>query len=140
MTLLTRSWQDKSVPMSLATHLADVYLVELDKVLADSDAPAPLLDLLSPFIKLLARTRTATVHKRLNEIVFTPLLAALQEDGDEYENVVANATFEGKVAEKAELRSTLLRAMFNEASQESTIESNRRRIYQLVREEEDDDE
>lgn len=27
-------WQDKRIPMSLSTHLADIYLEELDKVLA----------------------------------------------------------------------------------------------------------
>lgn len=142
---LTPSWQDKSVPMSLATHLADVYLIELDKVLSDDAEPAPLLDLLAPFIQLLARTRNSTVHKRLLEIIFVPLLHALRPEDERlssapaFGNVVERATVDGKPVDPATLRAALLRALFHEAAQESTIESNRRRIYQLVREEDDDE-
>ena len=44
-------WEDKSVPSSLSTHLSDLYLDELDKVLGlpqvnaqVSDIPDPLDD------------------------------------------------------------------------------------------------
>ncbi|BEJ16512.1 hypothetical protein CspHIS471_0511170 [Cutaneotrichosporon sp. HIS471] len=132
------SWQDKSVPMSLASHLGDVYLQELDKVLAESEN-APLIDLLRPHIVLIARTRNATLHRRMVESVFNPLLAGLK-DGDEYENIATKSTVDGEAVDPAQLRTALLRAMFEEASQESTIESNRRKLYALVRAEDDDDE
>lgn len=132
------SWEDKSVPMSLATHLGDVYLQELDKVLADSEEPAPLVEILRPHIVLVARTRNSTLHRRLVESVFTPLLAALK-DGGEFENIAAKSTVDGEEVDARGLRAALLRALFNEAAQESTIESNRRKLYALVRAEEDDE-
>ena len=42
---LTGRWENKRVPMSLSTHLADIYLEELEKVLAleaDSDVRCQL--------------------------------------------------------------------------------------------------
>lgn len=132
------SWQDKSVPMSLAAHLGDVYLGELDKVVADAEEAAPLVEILRPHIVLVARTRNATLHRRLMESVFAPLLRALK-DGGAYENIAEKSTVDGEEVDPAGLRAALLRALFAEAAQESTIESNRRRLYALVREEEDDD-
>jgi ribosomal RNA-processing protein 1 len=166
-----RSWQDKSVPSSLASHLADVYLEELDKVLAEGDvAPAPVVDLVYPHILLLARTRTQAVHTRLMTVVFTPLITALSprvvevverpakrlrgpvpvpapvvadDDDDEdalFAAIARTAAVEGKQATKAQAKTALLQAMFKEAAQEGAVESNRRKIYTVVREQGDDDE
>ncbi|WOO86146.1 Ribosomal RNA processing protein 1 B [Vanrija pseudolonga] len=154
------SWQDRAVPSSLATHLADVYLEELDKVLADEDVePAPLVAILAPHIALLARTTTPAVHKRLQSVLFDRVLAALKEDEDEDERPAKRAKKEAAattsefphIAERSALaagadaaspkavRSALLKALFKEAAQESAVESNRRKIYAVVRENEDDD-
>jgi ribosomal RNA-processing protein 1 len=43
---LIHRWDDKRIPMSLATHLADIYLEELDKVLALPEASSQVCDLL----------------------------------------------------------------------------------------------
>lgn len=155
------SWQDRAVPSSLATHLADVYLDELDKVLADEEvAPAPLVAILAPHIALLARTTTPAVHKRLQSVLFDRVLSALKEDEDEDERPAKRAKKDAPavttsefphIAERSALaagaeaaspkavRSALFKALFKEAAQESAVESNRRRIYAVVRENEDDD-
>lgn len=132
--LLTTRWQDKSVPSSLGTHLADVYMPELDKVVASGEgAEVPLVEVLRPFILLAARTRTSTVRERFLDTVIKPVLGVLLPEGErpaktpEWENV---ASLGG--------RKELLKALFETAAQEETVESNRRKIYQLVREEDDE--
>lgn len=52
----------------------------------------------------------------------------------------STTTFGGKKASVDELRSALLQALFMEAAKEGSRESNRRKIYQLWREEGGDDE
>lgn len=144
--------------MSLPTHLSDLYLTELDLALAESPTPAPLIPLLSPFIALLANTPTPVVYRRLIDTLFAPLLAALQTGSAEtdadalpkkrkradevYPHILMNSTttFGGKKASVDELRSALLQALFMEAAKEGSRESNRRKIYQLWREEGGDDE
>ncbi|TXT04365.1 hypothetical protein VHUM_04132 [Vanrija humicola] len=134
------SWQNRAVPSSLATHLADVYLDELDKVLADEDVqPAPLVALLTPHIALLARTTTPAVHKRLQSVLFDRLLAALKEGDDDERPAKRAKTVGAEAASASAVRSALLKALFKEAAQESAVESNRRKIYAVVRENEDDD-
>lgn len=121
-------WQDKSVPTSLATHLADVYLTELDKVGVDGGA---LVRVLSPHVLLAARTPNATVHKRIMDIVVRPALATLAGEKDEWESIAG-------IEDAAGVRKALLSSLFTTAAEEVTVESNRRRMYQLVREEDDE--
>ncbi|OCF33553.1 ribosomal RNA-processing protein 1 [Kwoniella heveanensis CBS 569] len=75
------TWEDRRVPTSIATHIADIYLDELDKALAlpevDSQPACPLTSVLQPHIALLTRTPTSTVHARLMSSIFTPLLESL---------------------------------------------------------------
>lgn len=146
------SWREKSVPTSLATHLADVYLDELEKVMAGAEEPVPLVSVLEPFAQLAANTRTPTVHTRLMSMVFSPILAALKDEEDEderpakraradaqeFENIVENIEVNGEKADKDEAREAVLRAMFKEAAKEDAVESNRRKIYTVVREEGDE--
>ncbi|VDC01952.1 unnamed protein product [Peniophora sp. CBMAI 1063] len=77
---------DPRVPPSLAYHLCDIYLEELEKVLRrqtseeDEDEDrnlAPLPDLLSPFVSLAARTPTKATVQRIQDTVLSPLLSAL---------------------------------------------------------------
>jgi len=83
---------DNRVPLSFKYHLADVYLEELDKVLAsfseeasddddDDDRPspkspprAPLDALIAPFLTLLARTPSNHTFERLMSAVLEPLI------------------------------------------------------------------
>lgn len=163
-------WKDIRVPSALASHLADVYLDELEVVLSDVDevVPAPIESLLAAHIALLARTRTQAVHNRLMSVVFTPALKALSEPNTEpvevqvsrrrsafvaadeeempYPHIAAHGglpivggTAATQAATKAQLKKALLAAMFKEAAQEGAVESNRRKIYAVVRAEDDED-
>ncbi|KZV76929.1 Nop52-domain-containing protein [Peniophora sp. CONT] len=80
---------DPRVPPSLAYHICDIYLAELEKVLASASSSeeeeeadedrnlAPLPVLLSPFVSLAARTPTKATVQRVQDAVLTPLLSAL---------------------------------------------------------------
>jgi ribosomal RNA-processing protein 1 len=155
---LTPSWQDKSVPTSLATHIADIYLSELDAVLGEGLGPAPVVSLLAPHIALLVHT-SQIVHKRLMNVLFTPLLDAYKGDdegddmgerptkrrkasaeGSALSNIAANTAVNGKAVPQNVARSALLQALFKAAADEGAVETNRRKIYAIVRQEGDDDE
>ncbi|GAA5887252.1 hypothetical protein JCM3774_004754 [Rhodotorula dairenensis] len=73
------------VPLSLAYHLFDIYLDELDRLAspssADSDSsssapPLPLLGLLSPMYTVASHAPLQVMFSRLVDNVFTPLLDA----------------------------------------------------------------
>ncbi len=154
---------DLRVPTSLAYHLSDIYLEELDKALGsppvESPLPAPLSTLLSPFFSLASRTPTTVTYQRIQSALFDPLLTAFapRQDSDEpsrkrprlssstFPHLVSNACSsnpkdEGAVS-TATLRKTLLKQMFDTASEPDTRDANRRRLYALWKENmEDDDE
>ncbi|EJD04195.1 Nop52-domain-containing protein [Fomitiporia mediterranea MF3/22] len=80
---------DVRIPASLSYHLADIYLVELDKVLKPSDdadadteesapAPAPLSPLLYPFFDLAARTNSNVTYQRVHDEILDRLFLALK--------------------------------------------------------------
>jgi len=147
---------DIRVPVSLAFHISDIYLEELDKTLsAPSPAPAPLSTTLSPFFTLAARTQANTTYKHIQETLLNPLFAALKLPPAEeptrrklprlessFSNLVSNSCIsdpsEGAV-DAAKLRQALLRRMFEVASGESTRDSNRRKMYALFKAAKDDD-
>lgn len=141
---------DIRVPTSLAFHICDIYLEELDKTLgASSPAPAPLSTILSPVFTLAARTQTNTTYKHIQETILEPLLTALkasQAGGPPnpkhprlksgYSNLVLNACISntnGGAVGAAKLRQALLRRVFEVASEESTRDSNRRKMYALFK-------
>jgi len=153
------------VPASLAYHIADVYVEELNKALgstADTAPPAPLAILFRPFFVLAAQTPTSTTFKRIQSSVLEPLISALESDrpsegeddlpkakrirlGEEtsYIHLIGNACFEkpaeGRV-DGPELRRKLLRQIFEVASQAGTRESNRRKMYAVWKDSSDDNE
>ncbi|KAJ7492456.1 nucleolar protein,Nop52-domain-containing protein [Mycena latifolia] len=158
---------DIRVPTSLAYHLSDIFLDELEKALAAASEPippAPLSTLLTPFFALAARTPTNITYKCIQSELFTPLLSALsspQSPPDEdqppaskrmrldpdaqqqkYPSLVSNACFdspsEGKI-EGAVLRKKLLRRIFEIASEPDTRDSSRRKMYALFKESTEDD-
>ncbi|KAI9068693.1 Nop52-domain-containing protein [Trametes sanguinea] len=158
--------EDPRVPTSLAYHLADIYLEELDKALGNppvpSPLPAPVSTLLNPFFTLAARTSTSTTYQRIQSALLEPIYAALSpvhdSDSDSdgprsrkrprlstpsYPNLVANACAtspkeEGAVSSTT-LKKTLLRRMFDIASEPDTRDSNRRKLYALWKEHMADD-
>ena len=138
---------DIRVPTSLAFHLADIYLEELDKSLAEDDlSPVPLSLILSPFFTLASRTQASATYKQVQQSVFEPLFSSLKPpiaseearsrkkprlDSD-YPNLISNCCFEDpkeKAFGNAKLRKSLLRRLFEVASNEETRDSNRRKMY-----------
>ncbi|KAH7916485.1 nucleolar protein,Nop52-domain-containing protein [Hygrophoropsis aurantiaca] len=155
-------FNDIRIPASLAFHLAETYLEELDKVLGDismpNPPPVPLFTTLSPFLSLAARTQAKTTYKHLREVVFDPLLAALKVTRPEnipsrkrqrlsassLPNIIANACVssprqEGLMSNSA-TRTALLQKIFEVASEEETRDSNRRKMYDLYKDAIEDDE
>jgi len=157
---------DIRVPTSLAYHLSDIFIEELEKALVsvpepEAILPAPLSTLLTPFFLLAARTPISTTYKRVQSEVFTPLFSALSspqppedqppaqkrmrldpEVQQQYPILASNACFdtpsEGKI-EGAILRKKLLRRIFEIASEPDTRDSSRRKMYALFKENTEDD-
>lgn len=153
--LITFSHINPKVPVSLAYHLSDIYLEELNKVM-DTDtttlpSPAPLQILLQPFILLAAQTPSGMTYKRIQSTLLEPLFSALpsrmaiepmlesrlQEKpaNQLYLSLLSNACYnnpseEGKLDGHL-LRNKLLRWIFEVASQPDTRDSNRRKLYAL---------
>lgn len=150
------------MPASLAYHIADVYVEELDKALGATPlpSPAPLATLLDPFFSLAARTPTAVTYKRIQNALLEPLFAMLVSDShpeDEppkskrarlsaetpsYPHLEANACYsdpeEGRM-DGLTLKKKLLRRMFEVASQPETRDSNRKKMYALWKESYEED-
>lgn len=158
----TSSPDDNRVPLSLKYHLADIYLEELDKVLAwDSDAgdpcppPAPIDTLISPFLTLLARTPSSHTFERVVSAVLEPLIQSLTPSGsdeppskkrrrllgNEISFVADNSRASDLLTtDKPSLRRVLLKQVFSVAGEEDTRDSNRRRLYKFWKSNFDDDE
>ncbi|KAG8892133.1 hypothetical protein FRC01_014329 [Tulasnella sp. 417] len=66
---------------SLAYHLADIYLEELEKALnaSESTCSVPILDVIQPFLVFAARTPVKASVPRLQDTVFQPLTSALTQ-------------------------------------------------------------
>ncbi|KAF8203812.1 nucleolar protein,Nop52-domain-containing protein, partial [Pholiota molesta] len=134
---------DIRVPASLAYHIADIYVEELDKALGStsSSLPAPLGTLFDPFFTLASRTPTSTTYKRIQSATFEPLFMHYAEAT--FPNIAANACYfdpesEGRI-DGAALKKTLLRRIFEVASQPDTRDSNRRKMYTLWKDAYDED-
>ncbi|KAH9835867.1 Nop52-domain-containing protein [Rhodofomes roseus] len=153
---------DTRVPTSLAYHLADIYLEELNKILGDppepSPSPAPLSTLLDPFFRLASRTPTKITYERIQSAMFEPLFTAMTPKPDDeppsrkkprlstptFSNILANACVSDWKAEGAvetgTLRKALLRRIFDVASGEDTRDANRRKMYSLWKSHTEDEE
>lgn len=158
---------DNRVPLSLAYHLADIYIEELNKVYSgeafeeSTQPPAPLVMLLSPFFALAARTPSTHTFERVQSAVLDPLLQALTPSHTEersqskrhrllendYSSLlqcscITDSKLEEKV-DKITLRRAVLKTLFDQASDQEARDSNRRKLYAFWKshvEEEDGDE
>ncbi|KAI0049251.1 ribosomal RNA processing protein [Auriscalpium vulgare] len=156
---------DNRVPLSLAYHLSDIYLEELDKVLSPSTGsdgdelpPAPLDTLLSPFLGLAARTSSKDTYERVRSAFLNPLFEALiTTHNDEppsqkrrrlLESDLTSVVDRTRVSDSATdrplgkpaLRQALLKQLFNVASDPETRDSNRRKLYAFWKSYIEDDE
>lgn len=132
------------MPASLTYHICDVYLEELDKVIAaasSSDpslAPAPLFPILEPFYALAARTANNVTYKHVQATVLEPLLVACETSAaSDLESLVLHACLsdpreDGNV-EPTRLHARLAKRLLEVGGQQETKEANRRRMYALWR-------
>ena len=152
------SYNDIRIPASLAFHLSEIYLEELDKALSSSDSPlpAPLSTLLLPFIVLAARTPTNTTYKHIQSSLFEPLNNALKSSSGppsrkkqrtlsfSYSKLLANACACSPETEGAKdpgiVRTSVLQRIFDVASETETRDANRRRMYAFYKDAVGDDE
>ncbi|PPQ99546.1 hypothetical protein CVT24_005334 [Panaeolus cyanescens] len=152
---------DIRVPTSLAYHISDVFVEELDKALSTdaSCSPAPLAVLLHPFLNYMARAPTSVAYKRVLGSVLEPLFSALDpnvesdgetrkskrhklDDGASYSQLVANSTLDSTTSSKMAgpaLKRLLLKRVFDIAGQPETRDSSRRKMYALWKENYDED-
>lgn len=161
------STTNPKTPPSLAYHLADVWLDELERSTQDgtSSRGMPIADVLQPFISTLAHTSNSVLYKRLTDAVMQPLLEALaveaepeqpsrkrrrRGEADENErdaslqySAIAAAT---KLSDDRQIARAVCKAILVRASavdDPKVKDANRRRLYALVRqfsEDDDDDE
>ena len=156
------SYDDNRVPTSIGYHLSDIYLEELNKVLANADEailPAPLSLILSPFFILASRTNSSVTLQRIFSSLFEPLFDAISPQPNNepitkrvrldwdptYVNVSERSCLlhpkQGKLSKPA-LKRGLAQQMFDVASSPDAREANRRRMYAVWKaskaEEEDD--
>ena len=145
---------DVRIPTSLAYHVADIYVEELDNTLRGTQdpLPVPLAVLFGPFFTLAAQTPNSTMYKRVQSAIIEPLLSSLafeslpadteppkskrrklSEETGRSKNACFASPSEGKVDDR-ELRQKLLRRLFEIASESTTRESNRRRMYAFWKE------
>lgn len=159
----TSSLDDNRIPSSLRYHLADIYLEELDKVLAwnsengDERPPrAPIDALIAPFLTLLARTPSNHAFERVMSTVLEPLIQSLASTatgsreppskkrrrllGSELSFVADNSCASSSpTADKSSLHRALLKQVFSVASEQDTRDSNRRRLYKFWKSNMEDD-
>lgn len=149
------------VSASLTCHIADVYLEELDKAFSvpsvPDPMPAPLSILFQPLYDVIARTPTNATYSRIQTAFLDPLLSALSENDvraedeeqDEersrkrprlsqpssenvLQNSCADAPKQGPLS-RTDLKRSVLKRIFDTASQENTRDANRRKLYVFVK-------
>ncbi|KAF8585131.1 Nop52-domain-containing protein [Ramaria rubella] len=152
--------EDNRVPSSLAYHLADIYLEELDKAVESSSGSAvPLCTMLSPFLTLSACTHSSTTYQRLQTSLFAPLFSELAsvctKTNPSYEasgepklkrsrmsdptlqHLIPNSRGDNRQKgpqTPQELRRLIYQRIFDVASQEGTRDTNRRKLYAIWKE------
>ncbi|WFD36746.1 hypothetical protein MCUN1_003633 [Malassezia cuniculi] len=145
---------DVHVPDSIAYHVSDVYLDELERVTSE-DEKLPLIPLIMPFVELAAKSTSRAMHERVMNTVIEPLL----EDFERIERVATSRKkqrvevetrfnsiigamndVDGDAKTKAgRVRHEILHTLFTVASGEDTYAPSRRRLYALWQAELDDD-
>lgn len=139
---------DPAIPDSIAYHISDLYITELDRSLSAPldpsltllETPLPLTALLQPLLTTLAVAPTTTLFARLADNGFNPLLAAALPPAPvpgrkrKVEAVEeADLEFVAILGEEREKTGrALVRALFEEGGKKETGEVARRRIYALV--------
>ncbi|KAK4705090.1 ribosomal RNA-processing protein 1, partial [Phenoliferia sp. Uapishka_3] len=144
---------DPKIPQSIAYHLSDIFIDELEASLSRPltssivlpSAPVPINHLLQPLFTTLAVGPTTTLFQRLSDNGFEPLILASipqkEVGGRNKKRKAVEAVEEedlpfkgilGLGAEREKVGRGVLKAMFDEGGKKETGEVARRRIYALV--------
>ena len=160
LTLCDDSVLDSRIPHSLAYHLADIYIDELERSLPAIPASAlrvvPLVPLLQPFLTTFALCPSSTMFARISDNLFSPLFdysvplpPQPKSKRRKIESQLAIAEYP-RIFEQAQVEEMsgnegveegrrlcgegVLKALFEEGGKKETNEVNRRRMYKLWRE------
>lgn len=136
--------QDTKTPTSIAYHIFDIYLEELEHSLAldqKSDeevvSPVPLIALLQPFLDVLSATNNKSHFQRVITNIIDPIVDAGQVDTDRISKKrrlePSQPSFH-KIwsGQKKDMKKDILRALFERGANEVTDTINRKRLYAYV--------
>ncbi|KAI5474876.1 hypothetical protein MNV49_002320 [Pseudohyphozyma bogoriensis] len=142
---------DSRIPHSIAYHLADIYVDEIESsistplvTLPSPPSTIPLLSLLAPFYTTLSLAPSSTLFTRVSSNVFVPLLEASltkpEPEGKKrkFASEIVKPTFDGvfekSEEEREEVGKKVLERLFEVGGGKETNEVNRRRLYVLYKE------
>lgn len=145
------SLQDSKTPISIAYHIFDIYLTELERSLSGlseeedatlSSSPVPLIRLLKPLIEVSAGVTNKDHFKRITQNIFEPLMDMLDEQSDEpsfkrrrlgVDEDEENKGQEVLLRNQPEtLKIDILRSIFDIGAHEGTDPVNRKRLYKFA--------
>ena len=158
----TCSLQDTRTPISIAYHVIDLFVEELERSLeapvdvyaaadavsgadaeeGSSEMPIPLADLLQPLIDVLARTSNKAAYQRVLDHILDPVLDDVQTseaDAQSKKRKAATTTDLSELSlqktlagQKEGLDRDILKRIFDAAARETTDDIARRRLYAYV--------
>ena len=152
-TVNYHSLQDTKTPISIAYHILDIYITELENSVADlseeeeealSSHPIPLLKLVEPMIQELAVVNNKDHFKRIIVNVFEPLMDMLdaaknEEPSSKRRRLAVEEPDTDKESDEALLRgqpatlkTDILQSMFSTGAKEETDPVNRKRLYKFA--------
>ncbi|OQR88136.1 ribosomal RNA processing protein 1 [Achlya hypogyna] len=125
------------MPNGLRLHVCDIYLAELFKAVGDVVPTTAVVQLLEPFFTLMSSDADKTVTKRVNDLVFQPLLAEYffaDTPAPTTDAATDAETDEEEAAPKVFAAATLAHVqhrVFDVAAAEGTLERNRNLLYNI---------
>ncbi|OQR88708.1 ribosomal RNA processing protein 1 [Thraustotheca clavata] len=122
------------LPNGLRLHFADIYLTELYKALGQVVETQIMLQLLEPFFKLMTSDADKIVTKRVNDLVFQPLLNDyfFQETYEPNESTEPETDDENEPKVFTEVKlAPIQHRIFDIAAAEETLERNRNLLYSI---------
>lgn len=159
------SVQNSKTPLSILSHVSDIYLSSLSAALSTSTSitPVPLLSLLSPIVHALRYAPAKHIYGVAQSNAMLPLLAALDVEevaapptkkrrtgtaadvARAFEPFDALLTASLDLGEQAHgtttlkvIKAAVIERVFEEAAKQETPDANRRRMYALCREHADE--
>ena len=138
------SLQDTKTPTSIAYHIFDIYLEELEQSLAldqnsyeEVVSPVPLIALLQPFLDVLSVTNNKSHFQRVITNIIDPIVDAGQADTDRIskkKRLEPSQPSFHKIwsGQKKDMKKDILRALFERGANEATETINRKRLYAYV--------